>query len=125
MAILHQSRQVDIATLVLIYVMLGLGLNIVVGFAGLLTSLWAYAVGAYTYALVPLGRGFGLRCPCRRDGGAIWLFTGFRYCACAVIISPLSRWLGEIIACCLLTCTISPAGQTAFGIPKPTVFDTP
>ena len=45
---------VDIATLALIYVMLGLGLNIVVGFAGLLDLGFVgfYAVGAYTYALL-------------------------------------------------------------------------
>ena len=45
---------VDIATMVLIYVMLGLGLNIVVGFAGLLDLGFVgfYAVGAYTYALL-------------------------------------------------------------------------
>ena len=44
---------VDIATLVLIYVMLGLGLNIVVGFAGLLDRASSVsAVGAYTYALL-------------------------------------------------------------------------
>jgi len=45
---------VDIATLALIYIMLGLGLNIVVGFAGLLDLGFVgfYAVGAYTYALL-------------------------------------------------------------------------
>src|SRR5690606_25381769 len=45
---------IDLATLVLIYVMLGLGLNIVVGFAGLLDLGFVgfYAVGAYTYALL-------------------------------------------------------------------------
>ncbi|NJM13338.1 MAG: high-affinity branched-chain amino acid ABC transporter permease LivM [Synechococcaceae cyanobacterium SM1_2_3] len=45
---------VDVMTLALIYVMLGLGLNIVVGFAGLLVLGYAafYAVGAYTYALL-------------------------------------------------------------------------
>src|SRR5690606_23017959 len=43
---------VDIATLVLIYVLLGLGLNIDVGSAGLLdpVSVAFYAGGAYTYA---------------------------------------------------------------------------
>jgi ABC-type branched-subunit amino acid transport system permease subunit len=43
---------VDIATLILIYVMLGLGLNIVVGLAGLLDLGYVgfYAVGAYSYA---------------------------------------------------------------------------
>lgn len=51
---------VDLATLTLIYVMLGLGLNIVVGFAGLLDLGYVafYAVGAYTYAL--LSEYFGL-----------------------------------------------------------------
>src|SRR5690606_40818648 len=45
---------VDISTTVLLYVMLGLGLNIVVGFAGLLDLGFVgfYAVGAYTYALL-------------------------------------------------------------------------
>ncbi len=45
---------VDIATLILIYVMLGLGLNIVVGLAGLLDLGYVgfYAVGAYSYALL-------------------------------------------------------------------------
>ena len=45
---------VDIATLAMIYVMLGLGLNIVVGFAGLLDLGFVgfYAVGAYTYGLL-------------------------------------------------------------------------
>jgi branched-chain amino acid transport system permease protein len=45
---------VDLATLALIYVMLGLGLNIVVGFAGLLDLGYVafYAVGAYSYALL-------------------------------------------------------------------------
>ncbi len=51
---------VDKATLVLIYVMLGTGLNIVVGLAGLLDLGYVafYAVGAYTYALLSLH--FGL-----------------------------------------------------------------
>ncbi len=51
---------VDVATLALIYVLLGLGLNIVVGFAGLLDLGYVafYAVGAYTYAL--LAQAFGL-----------------------------------------------------------------
>ena len=45
---------VDVATTVLIYVMLGWGLNIVVGLAGLLDLGYVafYAVGAYSYALL-------------------------------------------------------------------------
>jgi branched-chain amino acid transport system permease protein len=44
---------VDLATTVLIYIMLGWGLNIVVGLAGLLNLGYAafYAVGAYSFAL--------------------------------------------------------------------------
>ena len=51
---------VDKATLILIYVMLGWGLNIVVGLAGLLDLGYVafYAVGAYSYAL--LSQHFGL-----------------------------------------------------------------
>jgi branched-chain amino acid transport system permease protein len=53
-------RVLDLATLVLIYVMLGAGLNIVVGLAGLLDLGYVafYAVGAYTYAI--LSTQFGL-----------------------------------------------------------------
>jgi len=51
---------VDTATQVLIYVMLGWGLNVVVGLAGLLDLGYVafYAVGAYSYAL--LAQNFGL-----------------------------------------------------------------
>ncbi len=51
---------IDLATLVLIYVMLGLGLNIVVGLAGLLDLGYVafYAVGAYSYALLHQYFGF-------------------------------------------------------------------
>src|SRR6202008_1025113 len=51
---------VDIATTVMIYVMLGWGLNVVVGLAGLLDLGYVafYAIGAYSYAL--LSQTFGL-----------------------------------------------------------------
>jgi branched-chain amino acid transport system permease protein len=51
---------IDLATLILIYVMLGSGLNIVVGLAGLLDLGYVafYAVGAYSYALLSIH--FGL-----------------------------------------------------------------
>ncbi|KAB7616131.1 high-affinity branched-chain amino acid ABC transporter permease LivM [Amylibacter sp. SFDW26] len=60
-AVPAQARYyLDIATVVLIYVMLGWGLNIVVGLAGLLDLGYVafYAVGAYSYAL--LATTFGL-----------------------------------------------------------------
>src|SRR4051794_37796026 len=49
-----ERRGVDLATLMLTYVMLGWGLNIVVGLAGLLDLGYVafYAVGAYSYALL-------------------------------------------------------------------------
>lgn len=53
---------IDIAILAGIYIILALGLNVVVGFCGLLNLGFAafYAIGAYTYALlnVKLGLGF-------------------------------------------------------------------
>lgn len=52
-------RLVDVATLVLTYVMLGWGLNIVVGLAGLLDLGYVafYAVGAYAYAMMSVNYG--------------------------------------------------------------------
>lgn len=52
---------IDIATLALIYVLLGLGLNVVVGYAGLLDLGYVgfYAVGAYTYAILSTQFGLG------------------------------------------------------------------
>ncbi len=49
-------RTVDLTTLVMIYVMLGWGLNIVVGLAGLLDLGYVafYAVGAYSYTLLAI-----------------------------------------------------------------------
>ncbi|MGE3967733.1 MAG: DUF3382 domain-containing protein, partial [Dongiaceae bacterium] len=54
-----QRKIIDICTLVLTYIMLGWGLNIVVGLAGLLDLGYVafYAVGAYSYAM--LGANFG------------------------------------------------------------------
>jgi len=53
--------QINIMTTALIYVMLGLGLNIEVGLAGLLDLGYVafYAVGAYSYALLNYHFGFG------------------------------------------------------------------
>ena len=51
----------DLATLVIIYAVLGAGLNIVVGFAGLLDLgfIGFFAIGAYTYALLATQHGLG------------------------------------------------------------------
>ncbi len=54
-------RLVDVATLVLTYIMLGWGLNIVVGLAGLLDLGYVafYAVGAYSYSMFAVDAGLG------------------------------------------------------------------
>jgi branched-chain amino acid transport system permease protein len=51
---LFSTYQVTIMTTAMIYIVLGLGLNVVVGFAGLLDLGYVafYAVGAYTYGLL-------------------------------------------------------------------------
>ena len=55
------TYQTNVMTTALMYVVLGLGLNIVVGLAGLLDLGFVafYAVGAYTYALLNLHYGLG------------------------------------------------------------------
>ena len=87
----------DLSIQILTYVMLGWGLNIVVGLAGLLDLGYVafYAVGAYSYAL--LAQSFGLSVlgfACRSPES--WQRSGafcsaFRCCACAGTISPSSR----------------------------------
>jgi len=59
--LVFSSYQANIMTTALMYVVLGLGLNIVVGLAGLLDLGYVafYAVGAYSYALFNLHFGLG------------------------------------------------------------------
>ena len=81
---------------ILIYVMLGWGLNIVVGLAGLLDLGYVafYAVGAYSYALLAktFGLSFWILLPLAGCLAAFWEFcSASRCCACAAIISPSSR----------------------------------
>jgi branched-chain amino acid transport system permease protein len=58
---LADQKTMDLAVLILTYVMLGWGLNIVVGLAGLLDLGYVafYAVGAYSYALLSTQYGLG------------------------------------------------------------------
>ncbi len=73
---LFSSYQVNIMITALIYVVLGLGLNIVVGLAGLLDLGYVafYAVGAYSYALLNLhfGLGFWAAIPVGMAMGALF-----------------------------------------------------
>ncbi|HVR68555.1 MAG TPA: high-affinity branched-chain amino acid ABC transporter permease LivM [Verrucomicrobiae bacterium] len=56
----QEKKIIDICTIVLTYIMLGWGLNIVVGLAGLLDLGYVafYAVGAYTYAMASVYLGW-------------------------------------------------------------------
>src|SRR3712207_8320130 len=75
-------RSLDIGILVLTYVMLGWGLNIVVGLAGLLDLGYVafYAVGAYAYALLATtyGLSFWVCLPVAGILAAFWgILLGF------------------------------------------------
>jgi len=87
------SYQVNIMTTVLMYVMLGLGLNIVVGLAGLLDLGYVafYAVGAYSYALLNyhFGVNFWIALPAGAVLGAVFgILLGF----------PVLRLRGDYLA---------------------------
>jgi len=90
---LFSAYQVNIMTTALIYVVLGLGLNIVVGLAGLLDLGYVafYAVGAYSYALLNhhYGLGFWTVLPIGAFMGAMFgVLLGF----------PVLRLRGDYLA---------------------------
>lgn len=120
---------VDIATLILIYVMLGLGLNIVVGLAGLLDLGYVgfYAVGAYTYALLAEYAGFGFWLSLPIAGlmaatfGCLLGFPVLRLRGDYLAIVTLG--FGEIIRILLRNLTEITGGPNGISqIPKPTLF---
>jgi len=120
---------VDIATLAMIYVMLGLGLNIVVGFAGLLDLGFVgfYAVGAYTYALLFhwLGWSFWEALPLAGAFAALFGFVlGFPVLRLrGDYLAIVTLGFGEIIRLLLVNLTGWTGGPDGIsGIPKPTVF---
>lgn len=121
--------QIDIATLVLIYVMLGLGLNIVVGFAGLLDLGFVgfYAVGAYTYALLYHCAGWGFWASLPAAGAMAALFgyiLGFPVLRLrGDYLAIVTLGFGEIIRLLLINLYPITGGPDGIsGIPKPTVF---
>ncbi|MDH0091381.1 high-affinity branched-chain amino acid ABC transporter permease LivM [Achromobacter mucicolens] len=120
---------VDIATLVLIYVMLGLGLNIVVGFAGLLDLGFVgfYAVGAYTYALLYHwgGWSFWEALPFAGAMSALFGFVlGFPVLRLrGDYLAIVTLGFGEIIRLLLINLNTMTGGPDGIsGIPKPTFF---
>ncbi|VFR24357.1 Branched-chain amino acid transport system permease protein LivM (TC 3.A.1.4.1) [plant metagenome] len=121
--------EVDIATLVLIYVMLGLGLNIVVGFAGLLDLGFVgfYAVGAYTYALLYHWAGWGFWEALPFSGAMAALFgflLGFPVLRLrGDYLAIVTLGFGEIIRLLLINLNQWTGGPDGIsGIPKPTVL---
>lgn len=120
---------VDLATLVLTYIMLGWGLNVVVGLAGLLDLGYVafYAVGAYSYALlaVNFGLGFWSCLPLAGILAAFWgVLLGFPVLRLrGDYLAIVTLAFGEIIRIVLnnwVSLTNGPNGIT--GIPRPTLF---
>ena len=120
---------VDLATLALIYIMLGLGLNIVVGLAGLLDLGFVafYAVGAYTYALLSLyfGLSFWVCIPIAAGLAALFGFIlGFPVLRLrGDYLAIVTLGFGEIIRILLNNWTEVTGGPNGISsIPKPTLF---
>ena len=123
---------VDTATTVLIYVMLGWGLNVVVGLAGLLDLGYVafYAVGAYTYALLStqFGWSFWEALPVAGALAAAfgivlgWPTLRLRGDYLAIV----TLGFGEIIRLILVNWTEFSGGPNGIGsIPRPTFFGLP
>jgi branched-chain amino acid transport system permease protein len=124
--------ELDLGILVLTYVMLGWGLNIVVGLAGLLDLGYVafYAVGAYSYALLAQNFGFSfwLCLPLAGILAAFWgILLGFPVLRLrGDYLAIVTLAFGEIIRIVLLNwtdLTNGPNGMT--GIPRPTFFGLP
>ena len=120
---------IDLATLVLTYIMLGWGLNVVVGLAGLLDLGYVafYAVGAYSYALLAenFDLGFWTCLPLAGILAAFWgVMLGFPVLRLrGDYLAIVTLAFGEIIRVVLInwvSFTHGPNGIT--GIPRPTLF---
>jgi branched-chain amino acid transport system permease protein len=124
--------ELDLGILVLTYVMLGWGLNIVVGLAGLLDLGYVafYAVGAYAYALLALtfGLSFWVCLPLAGILAAFWgVLLGFPVLRLrGDYLAIVTLAFGEIIRILLInwvSLTGGPSGLS--GIPRPTFFGLP
>lgn len=124
------SRQyIDLGILVLTYVMLGWGLNIVVGLAGLLDLGYVafYAVGAYSYALLAhyFGFSFWICLPLAGILAAFWgVMLGFPVLRLrGDYLAIVTLAFGEIIRIVLLNWYQFTGGPDGIsGIPRPSFF---
>jgi branched-chain amino acid transport system permease protein len=123
------QKTMDLGVLILTYVMLGWGLNIVVGLAGLLDLGYVafYAVGAYSYALLSTqhGLGFWAVLPIAGMMAAMFgLLLGFPVLRLrGDYLAIVTLGFGEIIRLVILNwfdLTNGPAGIGS--IPGPTLF---
>lgn len=123
------QKTMDLGVLILTYIMLGWGLNIVVGLAGLLDLGYVafYAVGAYSYALLSTEQGWGFWAVLPIAGmlaAAFGLLLGFPVLRLrGDYLAIVTLGFGEIIRLVILNwvdLTSGPAGIG--GIPGPTLF---
>ncbi|MEO6945466.1 MAG: high-affinity branched-chain amino acid ABC transporter permease LivM [Nitrobacter sp.] len=131
--IFYDQRYIlDLAILVLTYVMLGWGLNVVVGLAGLLDLGYVafYAVGAYSYALLAttFGLGFWECLPLAGLLAACWgVMLGFPVLRLrGDYLAIVTLAFGEIVRLVIInwqSLTGGPNGVS--GIPRPTFFGIP
>src|SRR5689334_20933721 len=117
---------------ILIYVMLGWGLNIVVGLAGLLDLGYVafYAVGAYSYTLIAktFGLSFWLLLPLAGTLAAFWgILLGFPVLRLrGDYLAIVTLAFGEIIRLILINWVPVTNGYAGIsGIPRPTFFGIP
>ena len=117
---------------ILIYVMLGLGLNIVVGLAGLLDLGYVafYAVGAYSYALLAKAFGFSffMLLPLAGCLAAFWgILLGFPVLRLrGDYLAIVTLAFGEIIRLVLINWKNVTQGSAGIGgLPRPTFFGLP
>lgn len=117
---------------ILIYVMLGWGLNIVVGLAGLLDLGYVafYAVGAYSYALLAkeFGFSFWLLMPLAGIMASFWgILLGFPVLRLrGDYLAIVTLAFGEIIRVVLINWVDFTNGYAGIsGIPRPTFFGIP
>jgi branched-chain amino acid transport system permease protein len=117
---------------ILIYVMLGWGLNIVVGLAGLLDLGYVafYAVGAYSYALLAktLGLSFWVLLPVAGILASFWgILLGFPVLRLrGDYLAIVTLAFGEIIRMVIINFTALTNGYAGIGeIPRPSFFGIP
>jgi branched-chain amino acid transport system permease protein len=122
----------DLSILVLTYVMLGWGLNIVVGLAGLLDLGYVafYAVGAYSFALIAttFGLSFWICLPLAGLFAALWgVILGFPVLRLrGDYLAIVTLAFGEIVRIVLLNWTEVTNGPNGISdIPKPSFFGLP